>query len=361
VGINFKTNEPEFIKMNKTYKAVLIGCGARAPAHIEAYNYIEGAEAAACYAPTPAHREALAAKYGLTAYDSLEKMLEKEKPDIVHIITKPSLRYSLMKIVSDAGVPLCTVEKPIATAVDDWRSLVELGRSGKTLFGVSHQVRWQPNLVKCRKALDNFGALCMVDMSCGMNISGQGTHVLNYGRYLAGDLMVKSVFANAWGWDDSDPYHSGPKTSEAYIRFENGIRGLWTSGFVSPRCGDPDTVWQHVHVGAFAEHGRVDYEEFGKWVISGPDGSESGDYGDMDEWERLNAAAQGGFHRAMIEWLETGREAGTSLRFSLHEWAVVLAMYQSALTHKPVDLDGFSPESSLVADLEQTLRNAEKG
>jgi hypothetical protein len=31
-------------------------------------------------------------------------------------------------------------------------------------------------------------------------------------------------------------------------------------------------------------------------------------------------------------------------------------MYQSALTRKPVDLDGFRPSASLTRDLEKTLR-----
>ena len=81
-----------------------------------------------------------------------------------------------------------------------------------------------------------------------------------------------------------------------------------------------------------------------------------GDCGGLDGWKQGNIIAQAGFHRAMLRWLETGEEVGTSLSSSLHEWAVVLAMYQSAMTRKPVDMEGFHPDSDLVEALEKTLR-----
>jgi len=124
---------------------------------------------------------------------------------------------------------------------------------------------------------------------------------------------------------------------------------LKTPLYVSPRTGDPHTIWQHVRIAAFAENGRVLYEEFGKWEIVGPDGVERGDFGDIDTWRRNNQLAQAGFHQAMLAWLENdSRPPGTHLERSLHEWAVVSALYQSALEHCPVELDGFDPPHDLV-------------
>jgi len=99
------------------YKAAIVGCGHRAPAHIEAYRHIPEAEVVACCAPTPARRDALAAKYGLHAYADIGEMVRVERPDIVHLVTWPESRVSLMTAVAELGVPLCTVEKPIATGV----------------------------------------------------------------------------------------------------------------------------------------------------------------------------------------------------------------------------------------------------
>lgn len=335
----------------KTYRAVVVGCGGRAPAHIEAYRDIPNVEVVACSAPSPVRREPLAEKYGLRAYASAEEMIRAEHPDIVHLVTWPDTRVELLTLVNNLEVPLCTTEKPLATGVQDWLKLVELEKSSQTKFGVCHQLRWQPHLVRCQEVLrsGSLGKILLLDISAGMNIAGQGTHTLNYGMSLLGDVPVKTVFANAHGWDAADPGHPGPAASEANLIFEDGSRGLWTSGFVSPRCGDPATTWQHVRVAAYAERGRVLFEEFGNWEIVGPgDALERGSFGGMESHARNNLLAQAGFHRAMFTWLEGGPEPGTSLRRSLHEWAVVLAMYQSALEHRPVDLDGFNPPTDLV-------------
>jgi hypothetical protein len=193
------------------------------------------------------------------------------------------------------------------------------------------------------------GQVLFVDLSAGMNIAGQGTHTLNNGMSLNADVAVTRVFGSACGWDESDVGHPGPLTTEAYLTFANGARGLWTSGPTSPRCGDESTTWQHVRVAAYAERGRVLFEEFGRWQIVSPDGVEEGDCGGMDGWRANNLKAQVGFHQAMFDWLKDDACApGTSLKQSLHEWAVVLALYQSAVARRPVEMDGFAPEENLV-------------
>ncbi len=334
------------------YKAAIVGCGHRAPAHIEAYQHIPGAEVVACVAPTPTRRDALAAKYGLHAYADIGEMVRAERPDIVHLVTWPDTRVS----IDDGGCGARRAALHRREAHRHRRARLAAtvragGKRSKTKFAVCHQVRWHPYLMPCQDALRSgrLGRVRFLDISAGMNIAGQGTHTLNYGMSLVGDVPVTRVFGNAHGWDAADPGHPGPATTEAYLTFADGGRGLWTSGFTSPRCGDPQTTWQHVRVAAYADNGRVLYEEFGKWEIVGPDGEERGDFGGMDTWRANNLLAQAGFHRAMFDWLEDERRApGTNLRQSLHEWAVVLALYQSALERRPVELADFDPPDDLV-------------
>ena len=54
--------------------------------------------------------------------------------------------------------------------------------------------------------------------------------------------------------------------------------------------------------------------------------------------------------QSLIDDLEEheDREPGTSLRQSLHEWAVVLAVYQSAVERRPISLMDFAPPDDLV-------------
>jgi len=342
--------------MTAPYKAAIIGCGHRAAAHIEAYYHIPEASVVACCAPSPLRREPLAAEYGLCAYADVAEMIERERPDIVHFITRPDVRVHIMSLVAEFGVPLCTVEKPVAAGVGDWLELQRLEARSRTKFAICHQFRWHPGLMRCQDAVRGgcLGEVALLDISSGMNIAGQGTHSLNYGRSLVGDPRVRSVFGQWSGWDKEDSFQAAPSSTFALLEFENGIRGIWTSGPVSPRVGDPSTNWQHVRVAAHAKNGRVNYEEFGRWEIVSASGTETGDYGNMGAWASKNLEAQAGFYRAMFRWLEDDSSApGTNLAVSLHEWAVVLALYQSCLERCPIDMDGFRPHEDLLEHIKR--------
>lgn len=331
-------------------RAVVVSCAGRGKAHARAYDHIDGASAVACCDIRDDRREAMAAELGITGYADARAMIEDEKPDIVHLATGPTTRVELMSLVSDLGVPLCTVEKPIAVNVPDWRALTELERGSKTKFAVCHQFRWQRHLVQCQQAVDagELGAMRFLDMSAGMNITGQGTHTLNYGRSIIGDARVTRVFGSILGWDKHDATHPAPTASEAYLNFDNDIRGLWTSGPISPRYGDPKTVWQHVHVSAYGDEGRVEWQEFGQWEVVGPGQRRGGTCEDDGGWQANNLLAQAEFHKAMFAWRDDeGSVPGTNLADSLHECAVVLALYLSAIERRPVDLADFDPPDDL--------------
>ncbi len=341
------------------YKAVVVGCGNRAPAHIRAYEHLERAEVVACCAPTPARREKLAAEFGLRAYADAAEMIAQERPDIVHLVTWPDTRVQLMTLVSDLHVPLCTVEKPIATAVTDWKALCELDRRSDTKFAVCHQLRWQPYLLKCREALTSgkLGTIKFLDFSAGMNISGQGTHILNYGMSFNQDSPVIRVFGAASGTSDMDPGHPAPDTTIGYLTFANGVRALWNNGPTAPMCGDSETIYQHVRIAAYADRGRVNYEEFAHWEIVAPDGVERGEWGGKDTWLANNLLAQAAFHQAMFDWLEDERKVpGTHLSQSLHEWKTVLALYASALLRTPIEIDEFEPSDDMLDRLFKVLK-----
>lgn len=340
------------------HRACVVGCGNRSRAHINAYNHIRNANVTACCAPTPTRREKLAEEYGIRAYSDVAEMLTEEKPDLVHLVTGPTTRVELMSVVAAHEVPACTVEKPIATGVEDWKQLVDLEKTAKTRFAVCHQMRWQKHLVRCQRALKtgHLGRVIFLDFSAGMNVAGQGTHILNYGMSLNGDSPVTEVFGAASGISGSDSMHPAPDSTAGYLTFENGVRALWNNGETAPRAGDPSTNWQHVRVAAYAEQGRTLYEEFGRWEVAGADLSESGDFGGIDTWRTNNTLAQADFHKAMLDWTEdVSKVPGTNLAQSLHEWKVVLALYASALRSKPVSLSGFDPPNDLFRELEKKL------
>ena len=338
------------------YKAALIGCGNRSRMHVRSYEHVEDAAMTACCDLIEERRTGHAAEHGLTPYADATQMIERERPDIVHVVTQPADRAPLMHLVAELGVPAAVVEKPLAAGVADWRSLVELERRCTTRFTVSHQFRWHVDLTRCRAALESgrLGAVKFVETSCGMNISNQGTHALNYMMSLNRDARVRKVFGTASGMSGSDATHPAPDTSVGYLLFENGVRGMWNAGTTAPLIGDPDTTHQHVRVAAYAERGRVLYEEFRDWEIVGPDGVERGNAGDTGAAN--NVLAQAGLTRATLDWLEDDAALpGTNFNQSLHEFQTVLALYASTLQRRPVELASFEPDDDLLEQLTAAL------
>lgn len=339
------------------YRVAIIGAGPRAVDHCAADVALPDVEMVAVASPTPTRRDALAARFGLRAYGDVADMLRTEQPDLVHVVTPPSVRVDILRLLAEYGVPAATVEKPIALGVADHRALSELV-DGPTRIGVCHQFRWYPSLVRCREALASgrLGRVLMVDASAGMDITNQGTHALHYGNALNGDRRVVEVFGTASGWNLDDPAHPGPEDSLGQLTLDDGSRMVWATGPRTPRVGDPSTTWQHVRVAAHAELGRVEWAEFGGWAIVGPDGMESGEFEGFPAWQQGNMVAQAAFHAEMLTWLRDAEQpCGTNLARSLHEWQAVLALYASALERRPIRLDQFAPSDDLVGRLKATL------
>ena len=111
-----------------------------------------------------------------------------------------------------------------------------------------------------------------------------------------------------------------------------------------------------MHVSAYGDNGRVEWQEFGKWEVVAPEVNESGSAEDDGGWAHNNLIAQAAFHKAMFAWLEDDQAAvGTNLADALHECAVVLALYQSAMQRKPIEMAEFDPPADLVEKVIATM------
>ena len=92
------------------YKTAMLGCGGRARAHANAYRFVKGGKLAAICDMNKELLTSFGDDFGISSrYTDLDEMLEKEKPDVLHIVTAPVLRgtserirYPLMKQASDA-------------------------------------------------------------------------------------------------------------------------------------------------------------------------------------------------------------------------------------------------------------------
>ena len=336
------------------YKSAFLGCGPRAKAHAGAYKYVKkGQPVAACDLDTE-RLDAFGKEFGITAlYKDIHEMLEKEKPDLLHIVTDPTLRVPLMTIASDHNVPVAQVEKPIAVQGEDWKQLDVLSRKTKTRFIVNTQLHFHPpNLALKRDVADGkIGEVRFIDVSARSTILDQGVHVLELANSYNGYAKPTKVFAQVSGAKTIPTRQPSPDTAVASIEFENGVRAQMVTGYFAPPSNPEERIYHHKRIAAYGTEGFVHWTMVGWEKFTKDGGYESGehDYFEQDDY------GQAGLTDSGFELLENPSiEHPTRLELSLTQFNIILGAYVSALNHVPVDLP-CDPPDDLLNTLERFL------
>ncbi len=327
-------------------KCAMLGCGPRAQGHAKAYGLVERGKLVALCDMNEERLTAFGEQFGVGArYTDLDAMLAKEKPDVVHLVTPPTLRVGLMTQLAEAGVPGVIVEKPICIGADDYKALRKLEAESKTRFAVNHQLRHHPRILEylADVAEGRLGEVRFLDASAVLPMSGQGVHVLDLMFAFNGYAPVQTVFGASSGYDDINGTHPSPRTAESLITFTNGTRAALQSGEGAPVFIE-GPGHMHKRIAVYGTHG------FRHWRMNGyekslPDGTvEQG----TQEYAEQDIVGQANLTTAMCDWVEDdSRVHPNNLAVSLDEWLVILAGYLSTVEARPVDFP-FEPPDDLL-------------
>ncbi len=118
------------------FKSAILGCRGRARGHARAYEHVKRGKIAAICDLNEELLNSFGEEFGIQKrYTDIHEMLDKERPDLLHIVTAPlmrdtlePLRYPLLDIASEHEVPGAIVEKPVAVKAEDWRDLLALSK-----------------------------------------------------------------------------------------------------------------------------------------------------------------------------------------------------------------------------------------
>ena len=246
----------------KKIRYSILGAGFVAVLHAEAVASLSDAELVGIADPDRIRADALAAKYGCSAFSSAAEMYDKASPDAVSICLPTYLHADAVCEAAARGLHvLC--EKPLALKEDDYRRMLEAEKNTASVISVAQLLRWWPEYRRLH------------------------------------DLTVSGI--------------SGPVTSMTAVRIMHGTRGGW---FADPELGggalfdlmahDADYMlwtlgteirsvyavgrrnekgaWQHVYASFLYDDGRCAVLECGndlpegfpftaKLLVSGPEGS----------------------------------------------------------------------------------------
>jgi predicted dehydrogenase len=344
------------------YKSAMLGCGGRARGHANAYRHVKGGKLAAICDMN----QELLNKFGddfdiSSRYTDLDEMLQKEKPDVLHIVTAPVLRgsnerirYSLMKQASDHGVPAAIIEKPIAVESEDWKQIAGLADDTKTKFVVNTQLNFHPkNLELKRDVADGkIGDIKFIDASARSTPVDQGPHVLQLVSSYIDNSRPERVMGQIAGRDHLDSAQPSPMHAAAQVIYENGLHVSLAFGQgMGTMASDDQGIYCHKRVFVVGTKGFVHWR-FSSWERSTHDGGYEGgplSYGEQD------VLAQGNLTEAVFDWLDDeSKEHPTHLKQSLAEFNLLLGMYYSGITNEMIDLP-FDPPDGLMDMLREKL------
>ncbi|MDD2710513.1 MAG: Gfo/Idh/MocA family oxidoreductase [Verrucomicrobiae bacterium] len=339
-----------------SFKCAVVGCGGRSGGHADAYRLIKRGKLVACCDLNKKLMDQFAERYQIPGrYTDMMEMIQKERPDVLHIVTPPTVRVGLMRRAMDAGVPGAIVEKPICVGGKDYKELVALEKKSKTKFVVNHQLRHQPRIVEFLDdvAQGKIGQVRFIDASAVFPMAGQGVHVLDLMFAFAGYNPVATVFGASSGYDDIDGHHPTSKTAECLITFANGIRAALQAGKGAPMVDPSAPGWGHKRVAVYGTNG-FRYWWMQGWEKSAPSGgTERG----VTDYAAVDVQAQAGLTNAMFDWLEDDKKVSpTNLKTSLDQWLVILAGYLSTIESRPVDMP-FDPADDLLDQFVKHVRS----
>ena len=345
------------------YKTAMLGCGGRARGHADAYRFVKRGKLAAICDMNQERLNTFGDDFGISSrYTDLDEMLQKEEPDVLHIVTSPvipsneqRLRYPLMKQASDHGVPAAIIEKPVAVEGEDWKQIAELAEETQTKFVVNTQLNFHSKNLALKKdvAEGRIGEIRFIDASARSRPAEQGGHVLQLvSSYIDNACPVRVFGQIAGGENLNSTSHPAPTHTVGHVLYENGLHVSLAFGTeMAQKASDDAGIYGHKRVLVAGTKGFVHWR-FSSWERSTLDGGYEGgllNYGEQD------VVAQANFTEAIFDWLEDKSKVHpTHLKQSLVENNIILGIYYSGITNQIIELP-FEPPDGLMDALQEAL------
>ena len=237
------------------YSAALIGCGRMGAtiddevrdrpnsylwipySHAAGYMAVERTDLIAVSDIDPIRTESIRQRYDVPhGYTDYREMIEREKPDIISIATRPATHAEITVFAAEHGVKAIYCEKPLCCAMAEADAMVEACERHGVKFNYGTQRRYMP-LYKQLREMAHTGELgdiqCIIG-HCGVGAAQWGhTHTSDMLLFLADDAEIEfvqgTIVAGEDDWDGSR-LNTDPGITNGYVRFVNGIHAYIVAG-----------------------------------------------------------------------------------------------------------------------------------
>lgn len=219
-------------------RIAFVGSGGIAGAHLEALHKIEQAKVAALCDVNEERVKQMASKYKARAYTDHQEMLQKEEIQALYVCTPPFAHTDAEMIAAQKGIHLF-VEKPVAINLEKAVEIRGAIEKAGVVNSVGYQWRYLNRADKLKEVLSDqeigmvlgwwLGGLPGVPWWRVMRESGgqmheQTTHIIDFARYVAGDIEeVYAAYALRALKDTANL--DVPDVGTATVKFKSGAVG----------------------------------------------------------------------------------------------------------------------------------------
>jgi predicted dehydrogenase len=277
VSLNEAFKVIEHTRPEGRYKGAVIGCGrmgstiddehvgqpsyiwpwAHAPAVIEARNI----DLVAASDTEPERLVDFERRWGVNAtYTDYREMVEKEKPDLVCVATRPAPRAEIVTNLAEMGVPAVFATKPMSYSLKQADTMIDACKSNGTVLAIASHFNWYGYYDRVRELIDGgeIGALRSMICHHPHTLSNMHSHTFALFRLIAGS-PADWVFGHM---DDEERANSNQDLSgSGYIVYRNGIRAHLNS--FSDRTRNSWTIEFIGEAGKIVS--RIEHSEFELW------------------------------------------------------------------------------------------------
>lgn len=333
-------------------KSAIVGCGGISRVHAQVLSQANFTDLVACADIRPERAQERAQEHGAKAYTDYIEMLEKEKPDVLHICTPHVLHVPMAVEALKRGVHVF-MEKPAAISGEQFAQLEQAAKASAAKIGICFQNRFNPTTKEMKAILgdDASGAVkgarafvtwhreapYYVDSGWRGSLETEGGSVLINQSIHTMDLLVhllgKPVEIEATA---TNRHLKGvietEDTLEAHIRFESGATAIFyaTTAYV---------VDSPVLVEVVCENRLIRFE--GDDITVKEQGGSSTTTTLAND-SAIGKSYWGSGHGACIEAFYASLNGGAPFMNGLDSvadtMALTFAAYESARTGKPVRL-----------------------
>ncbi len=171
-------------------------------------------------------------------YMNYQEMFDKEKPDMISIVTPDHFHAAVTVAASESGARAILCEKPIATTLEDADRMIEAAEKNNVLLSIEHSRRWHPSYLKTRRIIQSGDIGPVRTIVCEMfgqrsMMFRNGTHLLDLVCFFAGGNPGWVMADLEDGFEHFTEYKGdgghNPKTdpyASMYIKFDNGVRSF---------------------------------------------------------------------------------------------------------------------------------------